>query len=216
MHRLVQLAVEFWLLNNREDHEAMALKVVSREFLRPDNEDYDTQRQLFPHARMVESYTFHVESSNMILANLQYKVAAYEWHAGHYDLAEKSGKVACEKRQPLLGGLHEGTIHTQSLLGVIKRYQGAWDEAYSIQKGILRRKESVFGVEHLDTIDTLNDLADVREKRGYFAEAEDMAQRAYAIRMKRLGRYPKTLQSLMNVAKCKRRRANYKDAEALG
>ncbi|MCJ1387011.1 hypothetical protein MMC17_010140 [Xylographa soralifera] len=217
MHRLVQLATKFWLHSNREDHEAIALKLVSGIFPGPHSEDYDTQRQLLRHVKIVVSNTFHDDSSNKLLADLQYKLAAYEWQAGQYDLADKLCQAAYEKRQSWLGGLHKDTLHTKGLLGVIKRYQGFWDEAYSIQKEVLRRKESAFGIDHLDTIDTLSDLADAREQQGRFAEAEEMTQRAYAIRMNLLGKdHPKTLQSLMNLATNKRRQANYNDAEALG
>lgn len=217
MHRLIQLATKFWLLSNKEDHEAMALKLVSKNFPGPSNEDYDTQRQLLPHAKVVESYNFHDDSNKIILAGLQHKLAAYYWYAGQYDVAQRSCQIAYERRISSLGPLNEDTVHTQSLLGVIRRYQGFYSEACSLQEEVLQRKESIFGVDHLDTIDTVSDLADVKERQGCYAEAEGMAQRVYHTRVKCLGAlHPKTLQSLMNLATYKRRRANYKDAEALG
>ena len=217
MHRLVQLATRFWLLSSRKDHEAATLRVVSAKFPGPDSEDYDMQRQLLPHVKVIERYYFQDEASNKTLADLQHKLAAFEWHSGQYDLAEKSCRAALKQRQLLLGDQHRDTLRTHGLLGVIKRYQGAWDEAYVIQKEVLISKESVFEVDHLDTIDTLSDLADVSDQQGRYAQAEELAQRAYAGRRRYLGEaHPKTLQSMMNVATCKRRLARYVDAEALG
>ncbi|KAL1602349.1 hypothetical protein SLS60_005765 [Paraconiothyrium brasiliense] len=217
MHRLVQLATKVWVRSEAAKYQASALRLVYNVFPGTESEDFELKRQLLPHGKKVETYVFNQDSLNMILAHLQFKLAAYEWHAGQYDPAAATCQFAYEKCKSILGELHIDTLRVAGLLGSIKASQGFWNEAYTIQSHTLRHKECLLGSEHLETIDTLSDLADVREKQGHFTEAEQLTQRAYRTRAAALGQcHRKTLQSLMNIATYKRRQARYEEAEKLG
>ena len=217
MHRLVQLATKVWLRSDAEEHQAAALKLVRDVFPGPDSDNYEMQRRLVPHGKVVESYTFRQGCLITILADLQYKLAGCEWYGGQYDMAAKTCQAAYEKRRALLGESNLDTLRVKGLLGSIKASQGHWDEAKAIQLQVLHQKENLLGPNHLDTIDTLSNLAEVMEKQGRYADAEMMTQRAYDIRLASLGEnHRKTLQSLMNLATYNRRQARYEDAEKLG
>lgn len=106
----------------------------------------------------------------------------------------------------MLGEQRVDTLRVGCFLGTVKVFQGFWNEAYMIQSQTLRLKGSVLGSDNLEFIDTLSDLADVREKQGQLSKAEALTQRAYRIRAAALGEcHRKTLQSLMNLATHSRR-----------
>lgn len=217
MHRLVQLATCFWLRNEAEEHQATAVKLVYQMFPGADSDDHELKRQLMPHGKKVASYMAHQQSIVEILASLQYKLAAYEWHQGAYDEASKTCSAASEKQTHVLGQIHIDTIRTNSLLGVIQASQGRWKEAYTTQNDVLEKKKALLAPNSLSIIDTLHDLAEIREKQGEYAEAQSMAEHALEVRSKMLGaHHPKTLSSLMSLATYQRRQARYKDAENLG
>jgi tetratricopeptide (TPR) repeat protein len=213
MHRLVQLATRFWCMADRIVYEALALKLVSSRFCELAN-DPTSQMRLIPHAKLIESYRFQDTENNLNLAELQHCIAACYQQAGKYDLAAVACKEAYDKRATLLGKSHIDTLHTGGLLGVIKRYQGQFKEACSLQYEILIGKELALGKDDPDTIDTVHDLADVYERQWQFDDAQPLTERALTARLARFGeRHPKTLQSMMHLALLNRRRTHYDKSE---
>jgi tetratricopeptide (TPR) repeat protein len=214
MHRLVQLATRFWCTADRIAYEALALKLVSSRFCDLANNP-TSQMRLVPHAKLVESYRFQDTENNLNLAKLQHCIAACYQQTGKYDSAAIACKEAYDKRVTLLGKSHIDTLHTGGLLGVIKRHQGQFKEACSLQYDILIGKESVLGKDDPDTIDTVHDLADVYERQWQFDDAQPLTERALTARLARFGeRHPKTLQSIMHLALLNRRRTHYDKSEA--
>lgn len=217
MHRLVQLATKVWLRNDAQRYQATALRLVHDLFPPSDSEDLDLKRMLLPHGKKMESYIFNEAPLTLLLAQLQFKLAACEWHAGQYDSAAATCQISYDKCKSLLGEHHVDTLRIAGFLGTIKVSQGFWDEAYTIQSKTLRLKEIVFGSTHFETVDTMSDLADVREKQGQFSDAEELMQRVHQVRSASLGEcHRKTLQSLMSLATYSRRQARYQEAEKLG
>ena len=216
MHRLVQLATRFWLFSKKTDYEALAMKLVATSFDRQGIKDERKRRLLIPHAKVVEKYSFQDKDRNLILATLQFRIAFYDLHAGHYDTAAQSCQSAYAKQAAFCGESHLDTLHSAGLFGVIKQRQGLYQEANSLQREVLSKKETVLGPENLDTIDTLSDLSEVLERQGEYAASQAFAERAFKVRESRLGENDlKTLQILMHLALLLRRQAQYKDAEAI-
>lgn len=217
MHRLVQLATRFWLFAKKSDYEALALKLVASNLRGSDDGDRERQAWLLPHAKAVEKYAFQGREENLTLANVQYSIAKFEFHAGRYDSGAGFCREALVKQQELLGESNLVTIHSSGLLGVLRRYQGRYEDALALQKGALHQKELLLGADDSDTIDTVEDLSDVLERQGKFASSEVYARRAFAGRQREFGwLQPKTLQSQMHLALLMRRQAKYKEAERLG
>ena len=216
MHRLVQLATQFWLSSKKSDYEALALKLVVANFCQDDGEEHIKQTLLIPHAKIVATYTFPDEHNTFILAKLQHSIAAYDLRAGHYDAAAESSQCAYDKRLAVYGKRNLDTLHSLGLLGVIKRYQGFDEEARILLSQVLDDKTALLGAEDLDTIDSMSDLSEILERRGDYDRSQDLAEQAQRIRSKRLGDdHLKTLHSLMQLALLARRQAKYEKAESL-
>ena len=217
MHRLVQLATRFWLVAKKSEYETLALRLVASSLGDSDDENKERQAQLLRHAKAVEKYAFQGREENLTLADVQYSIAKFEFHAGRYDNGAGSCWEALLKQQELLGESKLATIRSSGLLGVLRRYQGRYEDALALQKGALLQKELLLGADDSDTIDTVQDLSDVLERQGKFASSEIYARRAFAGHQRESGwLHPKTLQSQMHLALLMRRQAKYKDAERLG
>ena len=216
MHRIVQISTRFWLSRKKTDYEALALKLVVANFCRDDCADRIKQTLLIPHAKIVATYTFPDEENTLALAKLQHSIASYDLGAGHYDAAAESSQGAYDKRLALCGKIHIDTLHSLGLLGVIKRYQGLWEEARLLLSKAVDDKTAVLGPDDLDTITSVSDLSEVLERQGKYEDSQSLAERAQGIRSGRLGNDdPMTLQSLMQLALLARRQAQYQRAESL-
>ncbi|KAL8785645.1 MAG: hypothetical protein Q9195_008565 [Heterodermia aff. obscurata] len=216
MHRLVQLATRFWLFGKKADYEALALKLVVANFCQDDCEDHIKQTVMLPHAKVVVTYTFPDKDNTLILTKLQHSIALYDLRAGHYDAAAKSSQSAYDKRLDLCGKMHLDTLHSLGLLGVVKNYQGLYEEARLLLRKVLDDKTAILGADDLDTINSVSDLSEVLERQGKYNDAQILAERAQRIRSDRLGDGdPMTLHSLMQLALIARRQAKYSRAETL-
>lgn len=78
MHRLVQLASKVWLRSNAEKYQASALRLVCNVFPGTESEAFNLKRKPVPHDKRVETYVFSQEPLNIVLAHLQFKLAACE------------------------------------------------------------------------------------------------------------------------------------------
>lgn len=216
MHRLVQLATRFWLFGKKADYEALALKLVVANFCQDDCEDHIKQTLLIPHAKVVATYTFPDKDNTLVLAKLQHSIASYDLQSGHYDAAAESSQGAYDKRLALCGRTHLDTLHSLGLLGVIKRYQGLYEEARLLLSKVVEDKTALLGAEDLDTIDSVSDLSEVLERQDKYDGSQSLAEEAQRVRSNRLGDDdPKTLHSLMQLALLARRQAKYGKAETL-
>jgi tetratricopeptide (TPR) repeat protein len=215
MHRLVQLAIRFWLSHRGTESEELAFKLVARNFCQ-DSGDVIRQRGLISHAKVVETYTFSTPDLKLDHAQLQYCMALYAHTSGHYNTAAGYCEKACEQRTQILGPCDPATLQARSFAGMITRYQGKFDRACSLQRDVLKLREEVLGMDDLQTIESVSALADVLERNGRFEEALSFAKRAANVRKRQLGEAdPETLHSLMLLALLCRRRTKYDRAETL-
>ncbi|KAK3690270.1 Tetratricopeptide repeat-domain-containing protein [Podospora appendiculata] len=76
--------------------------------------------------------------------------------------------------------------------------------------------EKVLGLEHPDTLTSMNNLAFVWKDQGKFEEAEQMNRRALGGREKVLGlEHPDTLTSVSNLASVLQDQGKYEEAEQM-
>lgn len=66
----------------------------------------------------------------------------------------------------------EKKLHLAKLLGVVQRHQGELHEAHCQQLTVLAGRDSVVGEDDPETIDTVQDLADVYERLSEFDNAQ--------------------------------------------
>ncbi len=100
-------------------------------------------------------------------------------------------------------------------IGLTYYHLGVYDQAETQLRAALALREEAQGVDHLDTADTLNNLALVLEQRGDLDAAEDLYRRALRIMEPQLGRHPTTATVLRNLGGLLRERAEYAAAEEM-
>jgi tetratricopeptide (TPR) repeat protein len=88
-----------------------------------------------------------------------------------------------------------------SNLALVLDWQGKYEEAESMNRQTLARRETVLGPEHPDTLTSMSNLALVLVEQGKYEEAESMNRQTLARRETVLGpEHPDTLSSVYNLA----------------
>ncbi|MBM7845933.1 tetratricopeptide repeat protein [Herpetosiphon giganteus] len=101
-------------------------------------------------------------------------------------------------------------------LGICEQLQGAYHKAQVLFERTLAINERVFGVEHPETANSLNNLAEIFVYQGKYAEAQPLHERALFIREKVFGfLHDLTSQSYNNLAMISLKRGQYTEAQAL-
>jgi tetratricopeptide (TPR) repeat protein len=215
MHRLVQLAIRFWLSEKLIEFEAVAFKLIYDTFCTITG-DTTRQQRLVPHARLVETYTSLPGTYDLELATLRHCIALHDYDIGQYSAALKHCKEAYLQRSRLLGDAHISTLHSKGYMAVIMREQRQFADACVLQQEVLNVKKALLGTDDLDTVDTMHDLASVLERNGDDEKSYSLAAKALQARQRQLGvSDPKTLQSSMLVALLLRKRGDYQESEKL-
>jgi hypothetical protein len=115
--------------------------------------------------------------------------------------------------RPLRGIKEEGEILTDAYVDPIlsgRTIPGGWAETYKLT---LRKQ---LGVDHPDTLCSMNNLAEVLSRQGNYAEAEAMHQQTLKLKDDVLGKdHPNTLRRMMGLAVGLSQQGKYAEAEAL-
>jgi tetratricopeptide (TPR) repeat protein len=91
---------------------------------------------------------------------------------------------------------------------------GKYKEADAMCRQALKIREQLLGIEHLDTIDSMNNLAMSLEKQGMYQDAKEMHERVMISSLKLLGpKDPSTLNSVNNLGVVLERLGKYSEAE---
>jgi len=102
------------------------------------------------------------------------------------------------------------------IAGIYLAERGQYPEAESLLGLALSIHVQHLGVEHLRTVSTLNDLANLYFNQGDYSLAEPLYQRAIAIHEKQLGaEHPDTVMCLHNLATLYAKQGKYEQAEPL-
>lgn len=100
--------------------------------------------------------------------------------------------------------------------GVSQYLRGFYSQSTSYHQQALLIREELFGSNHPDVADSLNELALLARNQGNYKKAEEFHKQALAIREKALGElHPLTAKSLNNLSVLYRRQGNYDLAEPL-
>ena len=88
---------------------------------------------------------------------------------------------------------------------------GRWSEVYKMGAFYFRETEKILGREHLSTLASMNNLAEVLSSQGNYEEAEQIHRQALTLRENVLDKdHPDTLGSMNNLALVLSRQGNYK------
>jgi eukaryotic-like serine/threonine-protein kinase len=105
------------------------------------------------------------------------------WKSGDLDGAEKSYRTVLDARRRLLPPNHEETLVTTSELGcflMVTRGAEALDEAEELLRCAFSGRRSVLGITRTVTLQSMNNLAALLERRNRIAEAEKIYRSAIA------------------------------------
>jgi tetratricopeptide (TPR) repeat protein len=95
------------------------------------------------------------------------------------------------------------------------RSRGRYSEAEMLYKQVLKGREKLLGLEHRDTLRTVEGLAITHQEQGRYGEAEKLYGRALAGFVKLLGPdHPDTLLQVENIAVVYCKQGRYTEAEA--
>ena len=190
MHRLVQLSTQRWL-SLRGDLEKWlveALSILVNKY--PSDAMYGNWpifELLNPHAQVLLSHTFSSEASRLGYAKLLGLLASYENEKGRYFVAKEENLKSLTIFEKMLPEHHPLILERFHAFGEILLNNGEMEESRAFFQRAILGRETVFGVNALETLESVNGLAYVSMRLYDLDTAEAFAQRALIGRTKLLG-----------------------------
>jgi tetratricopeptide (TPR) repeat protein len=117
-----------------------------------------------------------------------------------------------------LDGTLEETVRASVLdrVGQCQSTLGQYSAAVTTHQQALLLRKKVLGIEHLDTLTSMSNLALVLDRQGKYEEAESINRQTLARREKVLGtEHPDTLTSMSNLALLLYSQGKYEEAESM-
>ena len=174
VHRLVHMAVAWWL-NGQDEQKAWVAKAAARlEELVPygGHENKDIWMRYLPHANHVAVLEGLLD--NETRASLLARIGHCQTSLGRYSAAEITHRQVLSIREKTLGIENELTLLSMNDIGITLDSQGKYEEAEAMHKETLAMRERVLGAEHPSTLASMNILAGVLDSQGEYEEAEAM------------------------------------------
>ena len=216
VHRLVHMAVAWWLIGHQEQN-AWAAKAAARlEELVPygGHGNKDIWTKYLSHANHVAGLEGILNDE--IRSSLLGRVGDCQASLGQYSAAETVDRQAFLIQKKVLGVEHPSTLTSMNNLALVLDRQGKYSEAETMHRQTLAMREKVFGAELPDTLTSMNNLALVLNSQGKYEEAETMYRQTLAMLEKVLGaEHPSTLTSINNLALVLNSQGKYEEAETM-
>ncbi|KAK5400945.1 hypothetical protein LTR06_011114 [Exophiala xenobiotica] len=177
VHPLIQVFVRCWLKKKGcyLTTARQALRSTASFFTKGDTKATEKLTQLIPHAKTVLQHSLRLEES-ADCADLLHHIAHYEWHLGHTVEAYKYAFHACDLRKTLLGEEADETLASSSLMVVLLRCLGRFDEALEINRQNVSACGRNLGPDHPNTLMVSNNMALILRAHGKFEEAECLSR----------------------------------------
>jgi tetratricopeptide (TPR) repeat protein len=214
IHRLVRLAMQNWLDEEREREECITevIQRLAEAFPFPRHENRDVWTKYLPHAQT--ALEFREDSTDEEAERyLLFNVAESHFILGKYQEAEQMYRQTLKLKEKALGKEHPNTFGSMNNLALVLDSQGKYEEAEQMHRRTLELMEKILGKEHPRTLDSMNNLALVLDNQGKYEEAEQMHRRTLEPREKMLGReHPDTLDSMNNLALVLESQGKYEEA----
>ena len=218
IHPLVQASVHYWLEQRSEKAAcaSQALHLLAKEFPRGRYEHKETCELMLAHAQAVLCYKYVSEDDMRNRATLLCNLGSFDWQQARYISAYREVLEAYNFFRERSGELATATLKSLALLASVLGDQGKYEEAENMHRRALKGKEKVLGIEHPNTLNTVNNLAMIFQDQGKYEAAEKMHRRALKGSEKVLGiEHPSTLTSVNNLAVAFESQGKFKAAEEL-
>ncbi len=236
VHRLVQLVVRDRM--NQEDaltlYRNAIIYALSEKFL----EDVYREPSCWPYCEMLSPHAqavlvdeqFDFDSGWKVRASLLSGMASYQHGKAVYKEAEELLRRALEIRKKQLGSEHPDVAEVLNNLGVLLKAQGKDGEAEPFYRRALEIDEEaellyrraleirvkLLGLDHLDVVESLNNLAALLYNQGKYRESESLFSRALDICEKQHGLdHPYVALSVNNLGMLLKVQGKYREAESL-
>ncbi|KIM20239.1 hypothetical protein M408DRAFT_308877 [Serendipita vermifera MAFF 305830] len=205
MHPLVQAWARDMKLAETKNYEAMAAQILSS--CSRDGNAY-IYRYLLPH---IKERLAKMEGDDL---HINDKVAfgrVFD-EVGAFTLAEPLFKQA-------ITGYGEETNDTLKVVCYLAqsiRNQGRWEEAETLEKAVLEKRQRILGIDHPDSISAAAALAMTYSKQGRWNEAEKLEVEVLEKRNRLLGAdHPSSIDAMANLASTYSNQGRWKEAEQL-
>jgi tetratricopeptide (TPR) repeat protein len=219
VHRLIQLVVRKWLIENGTSREfaTKALLAVSALYPFGSHENRQMCGDYLPHAYAVLSYDGSSSTTETIArSSLLHCVAGFLVSQGQWKKAEELQIQAVEGRKMVLGLEHPDTLNSINNLASTYWNQGRWKEAEELEVQVTETRKRVLGLEHPNTLTSINNLALTYQNQGRWKEAEELEVQVMETRKGVLGlEHPNTLNSINNLALTYQNQGRWTEAEEL-
>ena len=114
------------------------------------------------------------------------------------------------------GSLNATQSQMAAKFALVYSDNGHFDGAEEMYQKALEGMERVYGKEHRDTLQCMDNLATVLRRKGKYETAENLSRRALASKEKLLGKeHPATIKSFSHLALVLHEKGNYSEAEKM-
>jgi tetratricopeptide (TPR) repeat protein len=218
IYALVQFCTRVWLssFSDVERWKQKFIRLMAREFPTGQFENWAKCQQLLPYIESLYNREPTGEESVSEWAHVLTNAAWYMWTRGIYAAAQDAAAKVITVRERVVGQDDKLMLISVSLLALVLRDQGKYDEAEKLNRRALEGREKELGEQHPATLTSVSNLALVLRDQGKYDEAEKLNRRALEGSEKELGeQHPDTLTSVSNLALVLQDQGKYDEAEKL-
>jgi tetratricopeptide (TPR) repeat protein len=216
VHRLVHMAVAWWL-NGQDEQKAWVAKAAARlEELVPcgGHKNKDIWTRYLSHANHVAGLESILDDETR--ESLLHRVGRCQASLGRYSAAEIAHRQVLSIREMRPEIEDELILLSMNEIGVTLESQGKYTEAETMHRQTLAMSEKVLGVEHPFALTMMNNLAFVLGRQGKDTEAETMHRQTLVMHKKVLGvEHPDTLTTMNTLAIVLDSQGKYTEAETM-
>jgi tetratricopeptide (TPR) repeat protein len=219
MHGLMQFATKRWLERNGklEEWKGVYVRIINEHFPEGQPENWAVCERLFPHAQA--ALKNHPLDANGLeaWASISWKAAWYMGERGGFGHAYKLALDALEVREILLDPEDPEIFDSLNSVGVALRRLGRYEESKNMYQRALKAQKHVFGVDHVDTLTSMLNLAQLYGSQEQWIDAEALLQQILGVVTKNKTEPGRslTLSTLTTLANAHRSLGRYREAADL-
>lgn len=219
MHGLVQRTTRqrMELDGEVEKWKNVYVNIINERFPEGRPENWAVCETLFPHAQAaLDNHPLDADALEA-WASISWKAGWYMGERGEDSKAYQLALDSLEVRQILLDPEDPEIFDSLNSVGVALSRLGRYEEAKGMYQRALRARERVFGVDHLDTLTSMLNMARLFGSQGQWEDSETLLQQILGIVSKKetqLGR-SLMLSTLRSLADARRNLGHYQEAADL-
>jgi tetratricopeptide (TPR) repeat protein len=178
MHGLVQLTTRqrMELNGELENWKNVYVRTINERFPEGRPENWAVCESLFPHAQAaLDNHPLDADALEA-WASISWKAGWYMGERGEFGKAYKFALNSLEVREVLLDAEDPEIFDSLNSVGVALSRLGRYEEAKSMYQRAMKAQERVFGVDHLDTLTSMLNIAQLSGSQGQWEDPEALLQ----------------------------------------